>query len=108
MKKRIIIKLRTINQWLDIYMLNIVLIVIVGGFLVFVVLMTAVALWTPQSLQDSIEREWLQQQAALEADPAWQAEQARLHKKHGLDHVIVYTPEGASYVNAQGQKCRFM
>lgn len=59
------------------------------------------------SVGSDVQR-WTNELAARAADPAWQAEQERLHKKHGLNHVIIYTPDGTYYFNKQGQKCPFM
>jgi hypothetical protein len=95
-------------SWIREYELNIALSIMAGSVIIIVVMMLAVALWTPDYLADDIEAKWLQRQAALEADPEWQVRQQQLHLKHGLNHIIEYAPQGAHYTNAAGEKCRFM
>ena len=41
-------------------------------------------------------------------DPEWEAEQRRLHRKHGEGYVIVYEAgQPPHYINDRGEKCRF-
>lgn len=42
------------------------------------------------------------------ADPEWEVEQRRLHRKHGEGYVIVYEADQPPYyINDRGEKCRF-
>lgn len=44
-----------------------------------------------------------------QADPAWRAEQKRLHKKHGRPNAVIYEPgRQPYYINERGQRCRFI
>ena len=95
-------------DWFRYYVWQIVLLVMVVVFVTIIGFVSWAIIFAPESSAAAIEREWIEEFWQQESDPAWQAEQARLHRKHGTGHVIVYTPQGAYYVNARGEKCRFM
>lgn len=94
--------------WVRYYQLNLVLFAMIGWLIFIIIVGSYLALSAPESSTAAIERAWLEQFWKNEADPAWQAEQQRLHRKHGLNHVIIYEPGKAYYYNEKGQKCRFI
>lgn len=96
------------GDWCRYYAWQIILLAIVIVFIACVGLMAWAVVFAPESSVAAIEREWIREQTRLEADPEWQAEQERLHRRHGTGHVIIYTEQGTYYVNARGDKCRFM
>lgn len=104
-KNSILRRMDLIIDWMQYYALNLILAAMVFGMLVLMALMAAAILWEPAEAK---LHPWVQEQLAREADPEWQAAQARLHRKHGTGHVIIYAPQGAYYHNARGEKCRFM
>ncbi|MRR15676.1 MAG: hypothetical protein EG826_04375 [Deltaproteobacteria bacterium] len=70
-----------------------------------------VFLWSliPPSIKaDADAQKWTNDPALRAADSTWRDEQTRLHQKHGLHRVIIYSPQGAYYFNERGQKCPFM
>ncbi len=78
------------------------LIVIIG---IMVLLATALAPARP----DPAVREWEHKMKQREADTAWEAEQDRLHRKHGLDRLIIYEPNREPYyIDEKGRRCRFI
>ena len=95
--------------WVRFYQLNLVLFAMIGWLFILMAFGIYMALWAPDESARRIQAAWIQEMAEKEADPAWRAEQERLHRKHGLNHVIIYEP-GAEpyYYNANGQRCRFI
>lgn len=101
-------KITACGDWCRYYVWQIVLFAMVIVFIAIIGFVSWAIIFAPESSAAAIEREWIEEFWQQESDPAWQAEQARLHRKHGTGHVIIYEPGGAYYHNASGEKCPFM
>lgn len=62
--------------------------------------------WTPTPADAEVYRKELLQK---EADPAWQAEQRRLRKKHGDKHRVIFERgQEPYYFDKTGKRCRYI
>jgi hypothetical protein len=95
--------------WVRYYQLNLFLFFVIGWLIFLVVVGVFLALWAPDESVRRIHAAWEQEMAEREADPAWQAEQERLHRKHGKGYGIIYEPgQEPYYHNDRGERCRFI
>lgn len=87
------------------HFLNMLLIVaILATIMILAVVSARAVIATERPGMDNYSQ-WEQEMQSLIADPGWCAEQEKLHKKHGKNHVIIYEPDKEPYyVDKKGKK----
>ena len=79
--------------------------VAITGAVLMMIIGAVVILRTPPESRHAAQ--WMADMQAAQADPAWRAEQDRLHRKHGMNRGVYYTPDGAYFYDDQGRKREF-